>query len=148
MTISTLSAAKTIGSLNNWGRTNLELQKILYIAHMVHLGRNDGVPLINTHFEAWDYGPVVPYLYHEIKFFGSEPVKDIFFSSHVVQDGTEAEAIEETCEMVSDLTSGRLVAITHWEKGAWAEVYQSGVRNSIIPDDLILREYRARTRAK
>mgnify|MGYP006283548483 CR=1 FL=1 len=77
MTVSVLSAAKRLAARSGWTLSNLELQKILYLAHMVHLGRTDGAPLVHGLFEAWDYGPVHPDLYHRVKIFGSSPVKNI-----------------------------------------------------------------------
>ena len=38
----------------------------------------------------------------------------------------------------------QLVAITHWQKGAWAKHYRPEVRHCIIPNSDILKEYRAR----
>jgi|GEM_PF-6636616 len=58
MAVHALSAARAICELRDWEVSNLELQKILYIAHMVYLGETDSHPLIKENFEAWDYGPV------------------------------------------------------------------------------------------
>mgnify|MGYP001005556689 CR=1 FL=1 len=73
MTISSLSAARLACEIRNWELTNLELQKILYIAHVAHLGSLDR-PLIEEPFEAWDFGPVIANLYHYIKGFGSNKI--------------------------------------------------------------------------
>ena len=56
MSIPAYSAARYICARGDWRVTNLALQKILYLAHMVHLGRT-GRALIDGEFEAWDYGP-------------------------------------------------------------------------------------------
>ncbi|WP_158922985.1 type II toxin-antitoxin system antitoxin SocA domain-containing protein [Acidisphaera sp. S103] len=77
MAISTASAAATACKLRNRQLSNLALQKVLYIAHMVHLGRCKD-PLVDERFQAWDYGPVLPSLYRPVRMFGSEPVRDIF----------------------------------------------------------------------
>ncbi|RWO77206.1 type II toxin-antitoxin system antitoxin SocA domain-containing protein [Mesorhizobium sp.] len=66
MTLHVLSAAKHLAKQSGWSLSNLELQKILYLAHMFYLGRT-GEPLVSGHFEAWDYGPVHPDLYHRVK---------------------------------------------------------------------------------
>ena len=49
MSVSALSAAKTFCELRDWKISNLELQKLLYIAQMLHLGRY-GTPLISERF--------------------------------------------------------------------------------------------------
>ncbi|WP_410207286.1 Panacea domain-containing protein [Bradyrhizobium japonicum] len=59
MSIASSSAARHICARGNWGVTNLALQKILYMAQMVHLGRT-GQRLVDAEFQAWDYGPVEP----------------------------------------------------------------------------------------
>ena len=79
MSVSSLSAARLVCELRDWKVSNLELQKILYIAHMIYLG-NESVPLIDENFEAWDYGPVIPELYQHVKGFGAKPVGNVFHS--------------------------------------------------------------------
>ena len=49
--VSAMDAARYLCVSSSWGLTNLALQKILYIAHMFHLGRTDE-PLIPEQFEA------------------------------------------------------------------------------------------------
>ena len=51
----------------------LKLQKLIYFAHGWHLALRDQ-PLIDEYIEAWDYGPVVPSVYHEFKEFGNRPI--------------------------------------------------------------------------
>ena len=80
MTVSSFQVAKKICELSNWTVTNLKLQKILYLAQMVHLGRNNGDPLIDEKFEAWMYGPVLPNLYKIMKEFGGSPVRNRFYN--------------------------------------------------------------------
>ena len=60
MAVSALSAGKRLGKHSGWTLSNLAMQKLLYIAHMYHLGMYDATPLVTGHFEAWDYGPVHP----------------------------------------------------------------------------------------
>lgn len=72
MAITTRQATKLICNISGWSVSNLQLQKILYISHMYNLGVTEGDPLITDNFEAWDYGPVIPTLYHEVKGFGSK----------------------------------------------------------------------------
>lgn len=146
MSISVLSAAKYIGELSDWAKTNLELQKIIYIAHMIHLGQKDG-PLINEKFEAWVFGPVVSDLYHRAKIYGADPVKNIFINDISIEkdnDLSESEILSMTYDMTKNFSSSRLIAITHWKEGAWAKNYQPGNPNAIIPDEDILDEYNKR----
>jgi len=146
MPISALSAAKRLCERSGWRLSNLEVQKLVYLAHMFYLGRT-GWPLVDGHFEAWEYGPVHPALYHRAKVFGSDPIQNIFHSVRDVDPGSgEAEILDEISESLSGCPSGRLVAITHWEKGAWARNYSPGARFVTIPNDDIKEEYMERER--
>src|SRR4051812_4161867 len=54
--------------------TNLSLQKLVYFCHvwsLIDLRK----PLIRHSFEAWEYGPVLQYLYREFKGLGASPIK-------------------------------------------------------------------------
>ena len=141
MAINVFSAAKFVGQASGWAMSHLYMQKLLYIAHMCHLGQNDGEPLLEGHFKAWDYGPVHPVLYHRAKVFGADPVQNIFRSSPEVGDGLERETLEITQEGLKDFSGSKLVAITHRDGGAWAKHYSPGSRGVIIPDKDIIEEY-------
>jgi uncharacterized phage-associated protein len=143
MTVSVLSAARYVAHRSGWTLSNLELQKILYLAHMFYLGRTNGSPLVSGNFEAWDYGPVHPDLYHRAKMFGSKPVQDIFSSNEEPKPDTPEYAIlEEAYVGLGSAGPGRLVNATHRKGGAWEAAYVPGQRHCIIPNDDILREYR------
>ena len=142
MTISSFQAAKTLCSLLNWELTNLKLHKILYISHLLYLGEHES-PLINEQFEAWDYGPVLPKLYHELKFFGSDPIINIFGKWQLSRDTPEYEMLKGVSECLRTVSAGQLVTLTHRKEGAWAKCYKGGQRNIIIPNQLILNEYKA-----
>lgn len=144
MAIHPFVAAKKVCSLKNWSATNLELQKILYLAHLTLLGRSNGArALVTENFQAWDYGPVLPLLYHRAKAFGNSPVQNVFtiFPNAI---GEEATVIEETVASLTGRTAGDLVAITHWADGAWAKNYTPGAMGVVIPNGDILEEYRRR----
>ena len=143
MTVSAVAAAKRLAERSGWALSNLELQKILYLAHMFHMGRNDGRPLVSGNFQAWDYGPVHPTLYHHVKVFGASPVANLFRGVPDVQEGTtEAQILDEALDELASATPGRLVAVTHRKGGAWERNYVPGGRNIVIPNEDILREYR------
>lgn len=130
-----------MGECSGWSLSNLEMQKLLYLSHMIHLGTN-GKQLVSGHFEAWDLGPVHPVLYHKAKVFGARPVLNIFRSVPGPQDGTEECAtLDSTMDEMSSLSGPQLVSITHWDHGAWARNYIPGERGIIIPDSHIEDEY-------
>ena len=143
MSINVLQAGKYMAGRSGWRLSNLELQKILYIAHMFHLGIHD-TPLVDGDFQAWDLGPVHPVLYREVKRFGADPVTDIRHPTGYVEDGTEKNLLDQAVDVLSKKTGAQLVSITHWDYGAWARNYIPGVKGRIIPQKDILDEYRKR----
>lgn len=145
MAVSILSVARTLGRMSGWTLTNLELQKIAYMAELIYLGRNGGHALIREDFEAWDNGPVVPELYHKAKVFGARPVRDVFSAPRLVDGTPEYEAVKDAYELLVGHNPGQMVGMTHWRKGAWAACYRPGIRGIKIPKALMLREYQLRT---
>lgn len=142
MAYSVHSVAKTFCEKKDWKLSNLSLNKLVYLAHMVKLGKTDGQEgLVKNAFEAWDYGPVSPALYHKAKAFGASNVGNIFHQYEAVKDDDDLAIIQEVLDGVGDMTPGQLVAITHIKDGGWHKNYEPGVRGSIIPDEDIFAEY-------
>ena len=57
------------------GISNLKLQKILYFVQAEFLVSTPGNrPCFKEQIEAWDFGPVVPIVYHLYKLFGSSVI--------------------------------------------------------------------------
>lgn len=141
MAINVLSAARYLCEISGWNLSNLKLQKLLFLSHMVHLGEHNS-PLTKEGFEAWDYGPVSPVLYRHVKAFGSEPIKNVFHAySLPLDNSTEASSMRSVYDQVGNLDAGRLVSITHRKFGAWNSVYRSNTLGIPIPNRLILKEY-------
>lgn len=143
MSVSAISAAKFLCKESGWSLTNLQLQKILYLAHMIYMGRYQGRKLINEDFEAWDYGPVIPELYHLVKIFGSDPIKNIFRGYDDIPDGEEKDILKEALENLQNVPASRLVSATHRKGGAWRRAYESGIKSGILSDEDIYAEYRS-----
>lgn len=141
MTINVLSAARHMAKQSNWSLSNLKLQKLIYLAHMFHMGRFDGRALVDGHFEAWDYGPVHPTLYHQAKVFGAQPVRDIFGQADELHEGSEKELLDEAYAALGHAGAGQLVNATHRKNGAWDQYYIPGARRIIIPNSAICAEY-------
>lgn len=143
--ISALTAARHMCERSDWSLTNLKLQKMLYLAQMMHLG-STGERLLNGSFEAWDYGPVLPSVYSEVKAFGGGAIR-YMFGGGTVSDDERAEFLADAYAQLSQRTAGQLVNITHWSGGAWAKNYRPGAKGIVIPDADIIQEYQARAAA-
>ncbi|MCS6626422.1 DUF4065 domain-containing protein [Roseibacterium beibuensis] len=108
--------------------TNLALQKLLYFTHGHYLVRT-GKPLVTGAFEAWTYGPVHPAIYHEFKIAGAAPITVRAIARNVmtgalqalptVQDDEAERQVRFVVEAYGRLSAGRLVEISHAERGPW-----------------------------
>jgi uncharacterized phage-associated protein len=145
MPLTAMQAARKICEHGSWKVTNLGLQKSLYIAQMLFMGENNGVRLVDTTFEAWDYGPVAPQVYRRVRMFGANAIQDIFFGEPRPNDGLREAYLHNVCTHLTGKKPGELVAITHWKHGAWAKNYQPGTYGITIPDRDILDEYKCRS---
>ena len=137
------SAARRLCERSGWKLTNLELQKMLYLAQMQFLGQT-GERLVDESFEAWDYGPVSPCIYHQVKAFGSSAIKDVFHGAPPIIDQSILNYIDSAYNSLSKYSAGKLVSITHWEDGAWAKNYIPNTKGVPIPDEDIIVEYKQR----
>lgn len=143
MSITPFAAARCICDAGDWQVTNLKLQKILYLAHMIYMGEHNGEPLVNGNFEAWDYGPVQPDVYRKAKIFGARPIQDVFWEA-APSGSEEIRVLNDVSDFLLGKSPAELVAITHWDGGAWAKNYVSGRRGIVIPSADIIAEYNAR----
>lgn len=137
-----IAAASTLAEMSEWSLSNLQIQKLLYLAQMFHLGET-GDPIFQEDFEAWKLGPVLPKVYQQAKIYGSKPVRSLFTKTRT-PEGSKKEILARTLRELPDHSPWKLVSITHWDGGAWAKHYTNGDRGSTIPKGDILAEYQSR----
>lgn len=157
MAINPLRVAKHLCKVSDWELSNLELQKLIYIAHMLYLGKT-GNPLVNGEFQAWDYGPVHPELYEHLKSFGPFPVKDFIFDIPLsairlrdldnTKDKDKIEIMRSCLEEFPPGSTSKLIDVTHQKNGAWAKKYRKYVKNIPITNEDIKTEYNRRLQEK
>jgi uncharacterized phage-associated protein len=129
----------------------LQMQKFVYQAQGWTLGLT-GAPLFNEQIEAWEYGPVVPELYHSLKAYGAFPIrgrlmKFDYREERVVTarsdfDEIESEIIERVWKKYGRWNGPRLVALTHRRDAPWDRTRRNhpGENDARIPRDL-MREW-------
>ena len=142
MSVNVFTAAKTLGECCGWRLLPLKMQKLLYLANMNYLGKNNS-PLIDTPFEAWSYGPIQPLLYHKLKRFSLCPARDVFFNETCLsprENEKEYNALNNMAKLCY-VKSGTLISFTHSNNGAWARMYEPGIEQITIPDEFIAQEY-------
>jgi uncharacterized phage-associated protein len=137
----------------------MKLQKLIYFAHGYYLARTylregRAIPLVNEFFEAWDYGPVLPSVYHEFKDFGSSNITKMamefrreFRANIVVLPPTDDSHLDRISSFVWDRYAKRhslhLSDLTHKQGGAWDKARQAahGIRGKDIPNDDIKDDF-------
>lgn len=124
--------------------SNLKLQKILYFIQLEFLIKNAKRQCFSDEIEAWDFGPVVPAVYHEFKKYGALGIPKI---TYIYDDSNglfnikkvpyESNIIEKDREIINDVvnecskySASQLVEITH-NHSPWINAYASG-KNSVI----------------
>lgn len=132
--------------------TNLSLQKIIYFCHVWSLIKLER-PLIRHNFEAWQYGPVLQYVYREFKAFESEPITiramclDPMTGNENVAacefDSSTRALLERVVDFYSRLTASDLVQLTHVEGGPWDSVWNhdGNVNPGMKIDNDSIRKY-------
>ena len=143
MAISSASASITVCEDRDWTISNLELQKILYLAHMRHLGTRN-LPLLRDNFQAWKFGPVISPLYHQVKKFGNKPIRRGFFIAERNLTLPEHAQIHYITNLCRNISPGQLVEMTHEPGGAWDLYFDQDVQNLEIPNNAIRNEYLAK----
>lgn len=123
--------------------TPLQLIKLVYIAHgwsLVHLN----APLLNEQPQAWQYGPVIPTLYHAIKQFGSGPVR------YPIEGDTDPQVLSGECrELIRAVYQAygrysgvQLSNMTHQPNTPWSRAWTTAGKNAVISNNSIQDHYR------
>ncbi len=135
----------------------MKMQKLVYIAHGYVLVDHDA-PLVDELFEAWTFGPVLPFLYHKCKEYRAGAITErvseydgssrTFFKPVVPSTAFVAPQIDFTWENYKSERAVDLSAWTHEQGGPWDSarhpVDQTVVyRNQTISNDAIKRYFRA-----
>ena len=135
------------------GISPMKLQKMVFFPHADFLAQF-GLPLVKQEFEAWDYGPVIPSLYHEFKNFGADAITSRARAFNPFSGTTEEPrsadlpeplqaALISHYDFYKRMTAGTLSDISHSFEGAWRQaraMFSNGLNmDRRISNDLILR---------
>ena len=139
------------------GLTQLQIQKLVYIAHGWTLVI-ENKPLTNEQPEAWDRGPVYPNLRKRLVYTGSKPTsRKIHENDHdpitwfyekargkeikAKFSAQESSIIENVWERYKTYDGFKLSNLTHQKDTAWYNTYHNDGRNHVISDDLTREHY-------
>ena len=110
--------------------SNLKLQKILYFVQASFLV-NQGNPCFFEDIEAWDFGPVVPEVYHEFKILGGGDIPEYVCENAEKQIMRgDRQLINEMVDDCAAYSASSLVEITH-NQDPWRSTYRKGHNNVI-----------------
>jgi uncharacterized phage-associated protein len=121
--------------------TPMQVLKLVYIAHGWMLGLY-GRPLIKDDVQAWQYGPVIPALYNEMKDYRGAPVtKSLRSPANDVLNGTETDLVQQVYNNYGKKSGPALSRLTHADGTPWALTYRPGSFGIVIPTDIIEDHY-------
>ena len=121
------------GRINNL--TPMKLQKLMFFAQSWYL-KHTGMPLFEGSFERWQYGPVLPEIYHEFKRFGSSNIDNFgydMWKNRQTIDYYDSEVINFLDQIISiyGIYSGtELSWMTHQLGTAWSNGTLGTIINS------------------
>ena len=120
----------------------MQLIKLVYIAHGWCLGINNR-PLIREQIEAWQYGPVVPNLYHEVKNYRNRGIDIILPTYDCTPLNENAKSlISEVYSEYGKYDGLDLSNITHKEDTPWSRTWHNpSWGDKIIPNSMIATHY-------
>ncbi|MDR2871561.1 MAG: DUF4065 domain-containing protein [Xanthomonadaceae bacterium] len=122
--------------------TPMQLVKLTYIAHGWSLA-NRKTGLFNNRIEAWQYGPVIPDLYHATKKYGRSKIPQSIIGdpSDVFVSHDDHAFLTGIFNKYKNYDGISLSFITHKAGTPWTQVYQPDLFNIEIPDNLIRQHY-------
>lgn len=137
----------------------MKLQKLVYFALGWSLSFNKTDIIGGEPVQAWKYGPVIPSLYHSLKFYGNNPVTDVIpglFGAYDEEGNQISEpepsriepndvrtinVLNSVWNAYKDFTATQLSDITHRHNTPWKMHFQDGGRNIEIPKETIQAFY-------
>lgn len=125
----------------------LKLMKLVYIAYGWVLALT-GKRLFREPIQAWQHGPVIRSLYDEFKHFGRRPISsratEFDFETFDMSEPEIPSSDEETRLILDKVWAAyrrfsgwQLREKTHEQGTPWSIVYQPGLRDQVIGDELI-----------
>lgn len=114
--------------------TNMKLQKLVYFAQGFHVATKDGQSLFDDPIEAWQYGPVIPQLYHKFKlyFAGRIPESHPFQTIEALSDD-EMNTVRWVYDNLGQYTAIQLSNFSHADDSPWFKVFHGDAGDGIIP---------------
>lgn len=124
------------GILNRYPLTHIEVQKLVYFAHGWMLAIHHR-PLHQGTWEAWQYGPVLPEIYYNLRDYRGRPIT-VPIQARPELFADEEGAIIDVVYGYRSLGPFQLVGITHSPGGPWDRVWNAkGGSSGLISNEMI-----------
>ena len=137
----------------------MQVNKLVYISHGYNLGLR-GKALISDQVEAWQFGPVIPSIYHSFKHYKKDPIERLSVCGTSIDD---LEGIDKRLDVIHDtvdkegiqiincvideygsLSGNQLSSSTHRKGTPWEETYVKNQFYTKIPNQKIQEYYGVR----
>lgn len=120
----------------------MSLLKLCYIAHGWRL-EITGQPLFLNEIQAWQYGPVIPEVYHAFRRQGVVVTGEVQVDGVRLPDEDEV-FLEQIYSAYGHLSAFQLSDLTHVSGGPWDIATKAGGTYAPIPNELIRQHYESK----
>ena len=111
--------------------TQMKLQKLVYFAHGYHLAKYKE-PLIKEEFQAWQFGPVIPKIYQEYKYYGSNPITDPSLIGWLYDiDKSDTNKLDQKAQSSIDYTWRALKDLSGYQLSNWSSQIKFTMEQSL-----------------
>ena len=121
--------------------TPMHILKLAYFSHGWMLGLHDQT-LIYEPVEAWQYGPVIPSIYHRYKAFRGDPIDLVPIDHSTRLSDDQRDLVREVVEVYWEASAIKLSNVSHNPGSPWDLVMHSHGPGTIIPNRLIQEHYK------
>lgn len=143
----------TMANRDGYDITPMQLQKLMYYANGYFLAENDGQPLINEYFEAWDYGPVVPTVFYEFREYKDKPIKRFAYTydrdqrktivaPQPIGDQRSEAVLDWVWKSYRDYDGVELSRMTHKVDGPWDRARRRAANSFMRNERLEMQDLR------
>lgn len=145
-----------IGAKNNYLLTQMQLQKLVYIANGFNLAIYDR-PLTSDPVYAWDYGPIYYELRIALRGCGTSPIKHLIKTKDTIWDGfdlainndiitddfsaNDMSMIRRVFDVYGKFQAYQLSALTHDQGTPWRKVFYEECRPKGEIPNYIIKNY-------
>ena len=105
--------------------TQIKLQKLIFFAHGFYLALKEK-PLVTEKIEAWQYGPVIPSVYHKFKKWGNNSINEVLLehNNNLIINEDDIGFLDLVWHKFSSLSAAQLVKISHEKNGPWKKAIE------------------------